>query len=74
MIVAIRCTPADKRRKIITIEVDDTVFFDRQPREFRELFNELRVGDIAEFDNYIAAYIPSTGRIIMSRKEVQDGE
>lgn len=54
-------------------EIDDTVFFDAQPKDFQVVFNELKQGDMAEFDNCICLILP-TNRVIISAKEVQDGE
>lgn len=51
-----------------TFEVDDMVFFDDQPEAFRNAFEELRQGDMAEFDNYYSILL-ETGRIIITNKE-----
>jgi hypothetical protein len=48
-----------------TYEVDDTVFFDNQPKAFRAAFNELRQGDTAEFDNAMVTLL-ATGRVIIT--------
>lgn len=56
-----------------TFEIEDTVFFDRQPQEFRELFNKSKLGDMAEFDNCYVLVL-NTNRVIISEKEVSDGK
>lgn len=48
--------------------IEDTKFFHHQSKSFREAFDKLREGDIAEFDNCTVTLI-STGRVIITMKE-----
>jgi hypothetical protein len=54
-----------------TYEVDDTVFFDDQPKAFKAAFNELIQGDTAEFDNATVTLL-QTGRVIISEIQVDE--
>ncbi len=57
-------------------EVDDNVFFEKQSKAFRDVFESTRQGDIAEFDNCYATLLMNN-RIIITIKEeeeVEDGE
>lgn len=49
-------------------EIDDTVFFDQQPKDFKKAFNELKQGDTAGFDNATVILL-DTGRVIVTIKE-----
>ena len=69
----------------VTLEVDDNVFFDRQPKEFRQLYDNARIvetkdneGNVSgttqtnniEFDNcYIQVY--DNGRVIITEKNIE---
>ena len=56
-------------------EIDDLVFFDKQPRKFQNLYNELQVGGIADFDNCSVLVIHETGgRVIITPKMIEDEE
>lgn len=57
----------------ITFEIDDEVFFNNQPKEFRVLYDELKKGNTVEFDNCTVTVF-DTGRVIITEREVQDGE
>ncbi len=52
----------------IVLEIDDMVFFDKQPNEFRNMLNRLLVDNIAEFDNCLVILL-ETGRAIITEKE-----
>lgn len=52
----------------IVLEIDDMVFFDKQPNEFRNMLNRLLVDNIAEFDNCLVILL-ETGRVIITEKE-----
>lgn len=52
----------------IVLEIDDMVFFDKQPNEFRNILNRLLVDNIAEFDNCLVILL-ETGRVIITEKE-----
>lgn len=70
----------------VTLEVDDNVFFDRQPKEFRQLYESARIvetkdddgnvigttqTDNVEFDNcYVEIY--ENGRVIITLKQDED--
>ncbi|WP_419032881.1 hypothetical protein [Dysgonomonas gadei] len=70
----------------VTLEVDDNVFFDRQPKEFRQLYDNARIvetkdddGNVigttqtnnVEFDNcYVEIY--ENGRVIITLKQDED--
>ena len=70
----------------VTLEVDDNVFFDRQPKEFRQLYEIARIvetkdddGNVigttqtnnVEFDNcYVEIY--ENGRVIITLKQDED--
>lgn len=70
----------------VTLEVDDNVFFDRQPKEFRQLYESARIvetkdddGNVigttqtnnVEFDNcYVEIY--ENGRVIITLKQDED--
>ena len=53
--------------KVHRFEIDDTVFFANQPKDFRKKFNELNQSGQAEFDNATAALL-ETGRILITIK------
>jgi len=70
-----------------TLKIDDNVFFDKQPKEFRQLYDNARMVEIkdadgnvtgstqtnnAEFDNcYIEVY--ENGRVIITLKQEENG-
>ncbi|MDR2002161.1 MAG: hypothetical protein LBQ74_03950 [Prevotella sp.] len=70
----------------ITLKIDDNVFFDKQPKEFRQMYEAARTigyvdnnGDVivtaitdnAEFDNcFIEAF--ENGRVIITLKQDED--
>jgi len=60
-----------KEPEVYTFEIDDTIFFDQQPQNFRSLFDRKQMAGMAEFDNCVAN-LTSTGRILIVEKEVND--
>lgn len=70
----------------VTLEVDDNVFFDRQPKEFRKLYESARITDIKDGDGNVISRIPSdnveldncyvevyeNGRVIITLKQDED--
>ncbi|MDU1889530.1 MAG: hypothetical protein E6767_02465 [Dysgonomonas sp.] len=61
----------DTEDKILVYEVEDTKMFLKQTRKFQNKFNQIRRGNMAEFDNCTALLL-DTGRIIITEKEVDD--
>lgn len=59
----------DDGRKAFDMQIDDCVLLGNQPKDFQNLFYELRVGNSAEFDNCTAIYLPVTDRILFTEKE-----
>lgn len=57
----------------IVLHVDDNVFFEDQPRVFRELFSQMRGGNSADFDN-CNIMILDNGRVVITEKLEEDGE
>lgn len=71
----------------ITLEIDDNVFFDKQPKEFRQMYESARIvetkdddgnvtgtiqTDNVEFDNcFVEVY--ENGRVIITLKQDEDG-
>lgn len=53
-------------------EIDDNVLFERQPKKFRELFNQSQIDNIADFDN-CNVLILYTGRVIITEKIDENG-
>lgn len=53
-----------------TYNVDDNVFFTDQEKTFKDAFESVRHGNIAEFDNCIATLLGSD-RIIITIKEIE---
>ncbi|SBW07230.1 hypothetical protein [uncultured Dysgonomonas sp.] len=43
----------------VTLEIDDNVFFDKQPKEFRKLYENGRITDIKDEDGNVISTIPS---------------
>lgn len=60
------------KKEDITLQIDDNVLFEKQPKKFRDLFNEVRDGDIADFDN-CNALVLYTSRIIITIKLDKNG-
>ncbi|GHV39650.1 hypothetical protein FACS1894179_04870 [Bacteroidia bacterium] len=56
----------------VALTIDDNVLFEKQPKKFRDLFNETRDGDIADFDN-CNVLVLYTDRIIITIKLEEDG-
>lgn len=70
----------------ITLQIDDNVFFDKQPKEFRQMYEAARtigyvddngdvivtaIADNAEFDNcFVEVY--DNGRVIITLKQDAD--
>ncbi|MFV0310526.1 MAG: hypothetical protein ACK5KN_02615 [Dysgonomonas sp.] len=70
----------------ITLQIDDNVFFDKQPKEFRQIYETARItefkdedgnvintilSDNAEFDNcHVEVY--ENGRVIITLKQDED--
>jgi hypothetical protein len=52
--------------------IDDTILMPDQPKAFRDIFNDLRQGDTAEFDDCTAFLMPS-GRILFTEKNNENG-
>ena len=69
-----------------TLQIDDNIFFDKQPKEFRQLYDNARIvetkdedgnvtgttlSDNVEFDNcYVEVY--DNGRVIITLKQDED--
>jgi hypothetical protein len=60
------------RKDDITVEIDDNILFDNQPKKFKNLFSELKDDDIADFDN-CTILVLKTGRVIITIKLEEDG-
>ncbi|MBF0649171.1 hypothetical protein IR083_10095 [Dysgonomonas sp. GY75] len=74
------------KKSDIILEIDDNIFFDKQPKEFRQLYDNARIvetkdekGNVtgttqtnnAEFDNcYVEVY--ENGRVIITLKQDED--
>lgn len=61
------------KKDSITLDIDDNVFFDRQPAKFRELFAKLKENDSARFDN-CDVLVLNNGRVIITEKMDDNGE
>jgi hypothetical protein len=61
-----------KQESGFSSSIDDTVLMPDQPKAFQEVFNELRQGDIAEFDDCTAILMPSE-RILFTEKLNDNG-
>ncbi|MDU1893036.1 MAG: hypothetical protein E6767_20360 [Dysgonomonas sp.] len=64
-------TPEGKEDKTFTYEVEDTKMFLQQTKKFQNRFNQIRRGNMADFDDHTAMLL-TTGRIIITEKEVDD--
>mgnify|MGYP000913808721 CR=1 FL=1 len=53
-------------------EIDDNILFDKQPKGLKNLFNEIKNGDTADFDNSTVLVL-HTGRIIITLKSDENG-
>lgn len=49
------------------LSIDDNILFDNQPKEFKDLFIELKDGGKADFDN-CEVLVLYTGRVIITLK------
>lgn len=54
------------------LQIDDNVLFHKQPKEFRDLFGEVKNGDTAYFDN-CNVLVFETGRVVITPKEEENG-
>ena len=52
--------------KVVELEVNDLVAFDKQTTEFKDLFKSISQNDVAEFDNADITLFPESGRVIVS--------
>ena len=52
--------------KVMELEVDDLVAFDKQTIEFKGLFKSISQNNVAEFDNADITLFPESGRVIVS--------
>lgn len=50
-----------------TYKIDDLVFLDDQPKDIKDIINDLRQDDIAEFDN-ARVILVNTGRVLVNEK------
>lgn len=51
----------------MTYNIDDLILYSGQSKEFRDLFSEIAVADMAEFDN-ANVLVFETGRVIVTEK------
>lgn len=56
----------------VAFEIDDNMLYDKQPKQFKELFGKLKVENMADFDNCIVLVL-YTGRVIITEKTEEDG-
>lgn len=49
-------------------EIDDNIFFDKQPKGFRDIYLSAKQGDVVEMDNCYVIVL-KTGRIMITIKE-----
>lgn len=56
-----------------TIKIEDTIFFRHQKKNIQAFLNEHMQNNLANFDNCTVQLL-STGRIIITEKEVHDAE
>lgn len=54
----------------ITLQIDDNVFFDKQPKEFKNILESTMEGGIAAFDNCSVTLLEN-GRIIITLKDIE---
>lgn len=50
------------------LEIEDTILFEKQPNPFKKIFNEIKLVDMAEFDNCYVSLL-QTGRTLITMKE-----
>lgn len=50
------------------LEIEDTILFEDQPNPFKKIFNEIKLVDMAEFDNCYVSLL-QTGRTLITMKE-----
>jgi L-ribulose-5-phosphate 3-epimerase UlaE len=56
----------DEEPKVTTLEIDDTVYFNDQPEEFKELFRQCKTPEgYAQFDN-CTAFVNDLGRVLFN--------
>lgn len=51
----------------MTHNIDDLILYNDQPKGFRDIFSEIAVADMAEFDN-ANVLVFETGRVIVTEK------
>lgn len=71
----------------VALQIDDNIFFDKQPKEFRQLYDSARIeetkdedgnvtgttlSDNVEFDNCFVEVFEN-GRVIITLKQDEDG-
>jgi len=49
-------------------EIDDLILFEKQPDNFKVLFQSISYDNIAEFDDAYAIVFSESGRVIISKK------
>ncbi|MFT3993852.1 MAG: hypothetical protein QM660_06065 [Dysgonomonas sp.] len=54
-----------------TFEIDDNVFFNRQIKEFKTIFEELAQDNIAAFDN-CSVLVFANGKIVVTPKNIDN--
>jgi hypothetical protein len=58
-----------QENKVIVLEVDDLIPFNKQTNEFKDLFKSIAQDNMAEFDNANVVLFPESGRVIISKND-----